>query len=82
MIDQKKYIHLIEMYRKVYRDVQKEKGIPTWAGTVAKCEKRSGTVRKDYHWDYQERAAKFHNSSKTFWTKAVLQGKISKSQLT
>ena len=45
MIDQKKYIHFIEMYRKTYSD-QKEKGMEKWAGNVPKSAKRS--VRRDY----------------------------------
>ena len=67
MIDQNKYIHFIEMYRKAYPDLQKEKGyrhaaiqtqawlkIQTWGGNVVKKEKRSGTLGKDYHWIKRE----------------------------
>ena len=46
MIDHKKYIHFIEMYRKTYPILQKEKGIQKWAGIVIKCEKRSEQYEK------------------------------------
>ena len=49
MIDKKKYVLFVDLYRKVCPDLQKEKVIQRWAGIVVKSEKRSGTVRKDYH---------------------------------
>ena len=55
MINQKKYIHFIEtnIYRKAYPS--KRKTIEKWTRIVGKGEKRSGTVKKDYHWIETER---------------------------
>ena len=36
MIDQKKYVLFIDLHRKVYPDLQKEKVIQRWAGIVVK----------------------------------------------
>ena len=47
MLDQKKYIHFIEINRKAYPDLQKE-GVQKWTRIVVKSAKKSGTVQKDY----------------------------------
>ena len=41
MIDQKKLIHFIEMYRTTFPDLEKEKGIQKWTGIVVTSKKRS-----------------------------------------
>ena len=47
MTDQKKYIHYIEMYRRAYTDLQKEKTIQKGTGFADKSEDRSGTIPLD-----------------------------------
>ena len=48
MLDQKKYIHFIEINRKAYPVLQKEEGVQKWTRIVVKSAKKSATVQKDY----------------------------------
>ena len=49
IINQKKYIHFIEMYRRLTQAFKKNREIQKWAGTVVKSSKRSGIVQKVYY---------------------------------